>query len=74
MVNTRILGNTWRKTNWQIRLDTDKTSQQCVSEQSMPNNHCRKFLDDIELITEYCISDGAERKSWTSALTSIEKW
>ena len=72
-VNTNILGSIARKTNWRIHTSKSKDHRQCIRDQTMPNNHVRKFIDKFESLLTFCLQsdsdDAALRKqNWLEAV------
>jgi hypothetical protein len=72
LVNTQILGTPGRKANWRVATTQNKDSRQTIKDQTLPNTHCRKFLQNFALLSELCIpDDDARREKWNDC---IERW
>jgi hypothetical protein len=52
VVNTQVLGQPWRPSNWKIPLAKDGTNKRMVSDITMPNQHVRKFLKELHKVTD----------------------
>jgi hypothetical protein len=68
VVNTRILGKPKRPANWRIITAKDSENRTTLGDQSMPNRHVRKFIEQIDLITEVVILDEERRQSWNQVI------
>jgi hypothetical protein len=68
VVNTQILGKPKRPANWRIITTKDSDNRTTLGDQSMPNRHVRKFIEQIELITEVVIVDEERRQSWNQVV------
>lgn len=71
IVNTQILGTVNRRANWRICLGKDKDNRQNIKDQTLPNTHCRKFIQNFPLLTIHCIVDDERRERWN---TVIDLW
>jgi hypothetical protein len=72
IVNTQILGRPGRKANWRVATTQNKDSRQTIKDQTLPNTHCRKFLQHFALLSELCIpDDDARREAWNDC---VERW
>jgi hypothetical protein len=68
VVNTKILGKPTRPANWRIITMKDSENQTTLGDQSMPNRHVRKFIEQIDLITDVVILDKERRQSWNQVI------
>jgi hypothetical protein len=68
VVNTRILGKPKRPANWRIITTMDSENRTMLGDQSMPNRHVRKFIEQIDVITEVVILDEERRQSWNQVI------
>jgi hypothetical protein len=57
VVNTRILGKPKRPANWRMITAKDSENRTTLWDQSMPNRHVWKFIEQIELFTDIVILD-----------------
>jgi hypothetical protein len=67
-VNTQVLGRPGRKANWRVATAKNKDSHQTIKDQTLPNTHCRKFLQHFALLLELCIEDPVQREAWNDAI------
>jgi hypothetical protein len=68
VVNTKILGKPKRPANWRIITAKDSENRTTLGDQSMPNRHVRKFIEQIDLITDVVILDEERRQSWNQVI------
>jgi hypothetical protein len=72
LVNTSILGTPTRPANWRLATARDKDSRQAIKDQTMPNTHCRKFLQNFSKLTAFCLPHDLPRQhQWNQ---TIERW
>ena len=74
VINTRILGEERRHTNWRIPVSKNDSSKRVVNDITMPNQHVRKILKEFHLITavlfDITIDKERERKEkWDNCRT-----
>jgi hypothetical protein len=68
IVNTQILGTVNRRANWRIALGKDSENRQNIKDQTLPNTHCRKFINKFSLLTAHCVSNEARRNRWNEVI------
>jgi hypothetical protein len=68
VVNTWILGKPKRPANWRIITAEDLENRTTLTDQSMPNQHVRKFIEQIDLIMDIAILDEERRQSWNQVI------
>ena len=68
VVNTKILGKEKRPANWRIITAKDSENKTTLGDQSMPNRHVRKFIENINLIADVVIIDENRRQQWIEAV------
>jgi hypothetical protein len=54
IVNTQGLGTPVQNANWQISTTKDKDNRRCIKDQTLPNTHVRKFINNFPVLTSYC--------------------
>jgi hypothetical protein len=52
VVNNCILGQPWRPSNWRVPVLKSDSSKRVITDITMPNQHVRKFIKELHLITE----------------------
>lgn len=52
IVNTRILGQPHRPSNWKVPVSKNDKSKRVVNDITMPNQHVRKFMKELHRLTE----------------------
>jgi hypothetical protein len=68
IVNTQVLGTVKRRANWRICLGKDQDNRQNIKDQTLPNTHCRKFINNFPLLTAHCIANKARRERWNEVI------
>jgi hypothetical protein len=65
LVNTQVLGTPTRRANWRIAQGKDKDNRTCIKDQTLPNTHVRKFINNFPILTACCLGgDGhADRRA-----------
>lgn len=71
VVNSEILGEPHRMSNWRIAKSKGKEMRNAISDQTMPNAHARKFIDKIHCLTSVCVEDNDRRTKWNQ---TVEKY
>jgi hypothetical protein len=89
LVNTGEVGMPILHANWSLVTAKDKDSCQAIKDQTMPNTHIRKFLDQFLKLTAFCLSKNLPRQQqWNQTMehwnlmvegsasrtTSIKRW
>jgi hypothetical protein len=56
IMNTGILVTPVGRANWRLTTGKDKDNWQCIKDQTLPNTHVCKFLDEaFDTIATHCI-------------------
>ncbi len=73
LANSEVLGTMWRHSNWRVGVATDKDNNLKIGDQPMPNRNARKFVDNFEKLTEFCIHDLEIRAQWDAMIVPYRK-
>jgi hypothetical protein len=68
IVNTQVLGTVNCRANWRICLGKDSDKRQNIMDQTLPNTHCCKFINNFSLLTAHCIADEARSERWNKVI------
>jgi hypothetical protein len=74
IVNSQVLGTPTRKANWRIATTKDKDNRKCIKDQTLPNTHVRKFINNFPTLTAFCLVGDAmvaRRNDWD---LTIHRW
>jgi hypothetical protein len=74
VVNTRILGQQGRESNWKVPTDKNDKNRIVISDLTMPNPAVRKFLEKMHLITSVLFDmdddeQRARKEAWDGCRT-----
>jgi hypothetical protein len=74
IVNSQVLGTPTRKANWWIATTKEKDNRKCIKDQTLPNTHVRKFINNFPTLTAFCLVGdalAARRNDWE---LTIHRW
>jgi hypothetical protein len=74
IVNSQVLGTPTRKANWRIATTKDKDNHKCIKDQTSPNTHVRKFINNFPTLTTFCLVGDTSAACHNDWGLTIHRW
>ena len=71
IVNHKVLGSRSSAAHWHLAMKKNTDGGETIGEFTLPNDHCRKFIENFDLITDLCVPDNQLRRdSWNACVST----